>query len=188
MMQLATLIDLHYTVGTFSRRNIENLEIQAATEPHVEVPPSYKKNTTLDLSVQEPEVARSSVTTFVDVRWSPPELRLSLQSKEPITEITTDGVRDSLNDHYLPEHLSSLTLDKDHGVLQKGLSVLSTLTYFFQFRRYHQSDIILRGRSCLKEGWWAGGMEVQVQGQPALIKRYDDPKVKAPRVRFFFLR
>jgi len=131
MMQLATLIDLHYTVGTFSRRNIENLEIQAATEPHVEVPPSYKKNTTLDLSVQEPEVARSSVTTFVDVRWSPPELRLSLQSKEPITEITTDGVRDSLNDHYLPEHLSSLTLDKDHGVLQKGLSVLSTLTYFF---------------------------------------------------------
>lgn len=53
---------------------------------------------------------------------------------------------------------------------------------FFKFRRYHQSEIMLRGRSCIEEGWWAGGMEVQVQGQPALIKRYDDSKAQASRV------
>lgn len=41
---------------------------------------------------------------------------------------------------------------------------------------------MLRGRSCLKECWWGGALEVQVRGQPALIKRYDDSKTKAFRV------
>lgn len=57
---------------------------------------------------------------------------------------------------------------------------------FCQFRRYHQSDIVLQGRSRIKEGWWAGGMEVQVHGQPALIKRYDDAKVNASKVSDIF--
>ncbi|KAG8215241.1 hypothetical protein J3R82DRAFT_8789 [Butyriboletus roseoflavus] len=61
------------------------------------------------------------------------------------------------------------------------VSVHYRISRIFQFRRYHQSEIILRGRSCIKEGWWAGGMEVQVQGQSALIKRYDDPKAQATR-------
>ncbi|KAH0833953.1 hypothetical protein J3R83DRAFT_11170 [Lanmaoa asiatica] len=166
-MQLATLIDLHHTVGAFSRKNTENIEIRAMNQPRIEAPPPYKKRGKEDLGTQEPGIAESSATTILDVpelTRSPTELSLSSQSEEPIAEIATDGIRDSLNDHYLPDELSSLTLDDDHG-----------------FRRYHQSKIALRGRSRIKEGWWAGGMEVQVQGQPALIKRYDDPKAKASR-------
>jgi hypothetical protein len=133
VMQLATLIDLHYTVGTFSRKNTENVEIQVAAQPHIEAPPPYKKKNTLEMSMQELEIAESSVTTVIDVpelTRSSLELSLSLQSEELITEIATDGIRDSPNDHYLPEQLSSLTLDNNHGVPLKGFCALSHLTYF----------------------------------------------------------
>lgn len=183
-LQLATLIDLHYTVGTLSRSNTDNIEILATASPRIEAPPPYEKKKRQD-SIQEPQVAGLSVTTIVNVpelTRSPTELSLSSQPEEPITEITTEGIRDSLNDHYLPEEMSSLTLDSDHGVPLMGLLCIIPSHVIFQFRRYHQSDIILRGRSSIKEGWWAGGMEVQVQGQSALIKRYDDPKAQATRV------
>lgn len=118
--QLATLIDLHYTVGTISRRNTE----MQAVQPNIEAPPPYKEKKTLDLCKEE--TAESNVPTIVGIperTRSPPELSLSLRSEEPITEIATDGAQDSLNDHYLPEQLSSLTLDNDHGVPFKCLFV-----------------------------------------------------------------
>lgn len=132
-MQFATLIDLHYTIGTLSRKNTstENIEVREMAQSRIEAPPPYKKQQTQDSSVQEAEIAESSVTTIVDVpelTRSPTELSLSSQCEEPITEIATDGIRDSLNDHYLPEELSSLTLDSDHGVPLKDLCVLSHLT------------------------------------------------------------
>lgn len=57
-----------------------------------------------------------------------------------------------------------------------------TYSFCSQFRRYHQSDVMLRGRSCLKEGWWEGAMEVQAGGQNALIKRYEGVSDKAAKV------
>ncbi|KAG9311060.1 hypothetical protein JVU11DRAFT_8964 [Chiua virens] len=141
--QLATLIDLHYTVGTLSRKNIENT---VGPSSCTEAPPPYKNHEIRDVHVQEHLVAELTATAIVEVpelTQSLTELTLSSQRGEAITEIATDGQS--------------------------------------RFRRYHQSEIVLRGRSCLKEGWWAGGMEVQVQGQPALIKRYEDPKANASR-------
>lgn len=115
--QLATLIDLHYTVGTFSQ---QNTEIEAAIPLQIgESPPLYEKNKTLDPIAQEPEIVESSVTTIVDISEltiSPAELTLTSRYEEPITEISTDSVLDTFNDHYLPGQLSSLTLDDDHGV------------------------------------------------------------------------
>ena len=188
--QLATLIDLHYTIGTLSQKNTENIGFQLtqATAPlQIEAPPPYKKKQTLDLDVNEPEIAESSVTAInvSELTISPLDESISLQSEESITEIATDGTQDFLNDHYLPEQLSSLTLENNHGVLLNALCIFAS-HLLRQFRRYHQSELILRGRSCLKEGWWAGSMEVQVQGQPALIKRYDDAKDEAARVSVYF--
>lgn len=115
MMQLATLIDLHYTVNSISRRNTE---IQAVTQLCIEDPPPYQKKKTQDWNIQGHAIAESSLTTVLDVPefTLPTELSLSLPCEEPITEIATDGIRDSLNDHYLPDELSSLTLDDNHGV------------------------------------------------------------------------
>ncbi|KAF9447393.1 hypothetical protein P691DRAFT_671618 [Macrolepiota fuliginosa MF-IS2] len=49
------------------------------------------------------------------------------------------------------------------------------------FRRYHQSDIQLRGRTVLKEGWWSGASVAEVDGRHALIKRYEGPPKQAVR-------
>ncbi|KAJ7041231.1 hypothetical protein C8F04DRAFT_1080699 [Mycena alexandri] len=47
------------------------------------------------------------------------------------------------------------------------------------FRRYHQSEVLLRGRSRMEDGWWSGTSEANVNGQPALIKRYEGPRERA---------
>ncbi|KAF7320918.1 hypothetical protein HMN09_00178500 [Mycena chlorophos] len=47
------------------------------------------------------------------------------------------------------------------------------------FKRYHQSEVVLRGRPRPDDiGWWAGTSEAQVNGsnQPSLIKRYAGPQ------------
>ncbi|KAF8836679.1 hypothetical protein BDN67DRAFT_973870 [Paxillus ammoniavirescens] len=167
--QLTTLIDLHYTVSTLARKIDTSTSDQTSSEACVEVPPPYKQKRSQDQYIQEPGDSQSCVTfdpavTVSDLTILPMDTHASSQAEEPMTEIATCGVQDSLDDHYLPEELSSLTLGDDHG-----------------FRRYHQSEVMLRGRSRLKDGWWGGAMEVQVQDQPALIKKYDDPKDHAYR-------
>ncbi|KIJ18169.1 hypothetical protein PAXINDRAFT_154070 [Paxillus involutus ATCC 200175] len=167
--QLTTLIDLHYTVSTLARKMDTSTGDQTSSETCVEVPPPYKKKRSQDQCIQEPGGSQSCVTfdaavIVSDFTTLPMDTHAPSQAEEPMTEIATCGVQDSLDDHYLPEELSSLTLGDDHG-----------------FRRYHQSEVMLRGRSRLKDGWWGGAMEVQVQGQPALIKKYDDPKDHAYR-------
>lgn len=107
--------------------NTENTGIKAAVQARIDAPPPYKKNNTQDLDVQRPVEAElgaiSSAATIVHVpqlTGSPTELSFSSQLEDTITEIATDGVRDSLNDHFLPEELSSLTLDSNHGVCISG--------------------------------------------------------------------
>ncbi|KAK7683099.1 hypothetical protein QCA50_013772 [Cerrena zonata] len=40
------------------------------------------------------------------------------------------------------------------------------------WREYHQSDIVLQGRSKIKDGWWGGSSEVSVYGRTVIVKRY----------------
>ncbi|GLB44663.1 putative thioesterase thiol ester dehydrase-isomerase [Lyophyllum shimeji] len=41
------------------------------------------------------------------------------------------------------------------------------------FRRYHQSEVRLKGTSNMKGGWWTGVNAGEVEGRPTLIKRYE---------------
>ncbi|CAL1697986.1 unnamed protein product [Somion occarium] len=43
------------------------------------------------------------------------------------------------------------------------------------FRRYHRSEVHLKGRSKIKSGWWSGSNKAQVDGRNVLIKHYDGP-------------
>ncbi|ETW79605.1 hypothetical protein HETIRDRAFT_445465 [Heterobasidion irregulare TC 32-1] len=45
----------------------------------------------------------------------------------------------------------------------------------FGFRRYHQSEVILRKSNRRGQGWFAGIAEVDVNGQKMMAKRYDEP-------------
>ncbi|KAG1728864.1 uncharacterized protein EDB91DRAFT_1060284 [Suillus paluster] len=150
--QLATLINIHLAVSSL----IGNATSDATTERVLDAsPPAYhetlNESDSETVEIKSPEVIDASepLVAVSDAPAGAGAESLSL----PENRIT---------DHYLPEELSSLTLEDDHG-----------------FRRYHQSEIILRGCSRLQDGWWAGATEVQVQGQRALIKKYDDDKDSA---------
>ncbi|KAG6859888.1 hypothetical protein C0995_002433 [Termitomyces sp. Mi166 len=45
--------------------------------------------------------------------------------------------------------------------------------------RYHQSEVRLKGRASVKGGWWASTSPAEVEGQLALIKRYEGPAKEA---------
>lgn len=149
--QLATLINIHLAVSSLRGNTASN----ATTERDIDAspPPTYC------------EVLNGPDSVAVEVR-SPGIIDATecIVTTEPDSPETPEGEslpppKKTLMDHYLPVELSSLTLEDDHG-----------------FRRYHQSEVILRGRSLLQDGWWAGATEVQVQGQRALLKKYDNDK------------
>ncbi|KAG1758128.1 hypothetical protein EDD22DRAFT_972357 [Suillus occidentalis] len=124
-------------------------------------------------SMREHAATNATAERVIDVPPPPTYHEVLNEPNSVALEIRSPGIVDAaesggkslsppekgLKDHYLPAKLSSLTLEDDHG-----------------FRRYHQSEVILRGRSQLQDRWWAGATEVQVQGQRALIKKYDGDK------------
>ncbi|KAG2143431.1 uncharacterized protein EDB93DRAFT_1156157 [Suillus bovinus] len=147
--QLATLINIHLAVSSLKRDTASNATAERVVD--APPPPAYHEVLNEPDSVAV-EIRSPGVVDAAEV--------MVAESDFPVTALSPLEKR--LTDHYLPAELSSLTLEDDHG-----------------FRRYHQSDVILRGRSRLQGGWWADAMEVQVQGQRALIKKYDDDKDNA---------
>ncbi|CDO70391.1 hypothetical protein BN946_scf184999.g31 [Trametes cinnabarina] len=41
------------------------------------------------------------------------------------------------------------------------------------FNRYHQSQFAMKGKSRIKSGWWAGGLEGELEGRKSLMLRYE---------------
>ncbi|KAJ6554053.1 hypothetical protein DFH09DRAFT_1166534 [Mycena vulgaris] len=115
-----------------------------------------------------------------DVRGMPvlPEPEL-LAGPEPISMPTPRPVQPLGETHamILPvsEVQSPTAVDADEFIFSAG--VLENQG----FRRYHQSEVMLRGRSRMDDGWWSGASEAQVNGQPSLIKRYEGPLIQAKK-------
>jgi hypothetical protein len=84
------------------------------------------------------------------------------------------------------------TIEDDHGVRIFSFKLLldcpdSGFSFcHYQYRRFHQSDIVLRGRSRLKEGWWLDALEVQIDGRQTLVKRYQGSRAEAAKVSFWY--
>ncbi|KAJ7073266.1 hypothetical protein B0H15DRAFT_869336 [Mycena belliarum] len=47
------------------------------------------------------------------------------------------------------------------------------------FRRYHQSEVVLRGGPRTQDPWWSGASEAHANGQSSLVKRYEGPPTVA---------
>ncbi|KAG1744363.1 hypothetical protein EDB19DRAFT_1694694 [Suillus lakei] len=148
--QLATLINIHLAVSSLTG----NASSNATAERVIDAPPPPAYDEVLNepdsvaVEIRSPGIVDAAECLVAE---SDPPVAAGGESLSPPEKRITD--------HYLPAELSSLTLEDDHG-----------------FRRFHQSEVILRGRSRLQDGWWAGATEVQVQGQRALIKKYDGDK------------
>ncbi len=54
-----------------------------------------------------------------------------------------------------------------------------------QFRRYHQSDVVVRKANRKAVGWFAGTSEAQTRGQKTTMKKYEGQKDLALKVRIF---
>ncbi|KAF7966754.1 hypothetical protein HWV62_37209 [Athelia sp. TMB] len=166
--QIATLINIHHIVG--SRADSRDLQKRIKVREGSEELPPYKED---DKVMQITEKPRSSSPVRADGDIPATLITSSTSSLIEISTKPASGMLpavDVLDDQYLTEELASLTLDDSYG-----------------FRRYHQSEVTLQGRSRLKEGWWAGAVEGQAGGQHALVKRYEGEKGQAAkRSKVFF--
>ncbi|KAJ7147380.1 hypothetical protein C8R46DRAFT_548234 [Mycena filopes] len=127
------------------------IEIHYAMNPIAESVPPKLAN--LELQVTEKELSFSIPVPELRLVDSPVESRTAL-SLLPSVQSATENDTDIVSD----------------GVLED-----------LGFRRYHQSEVILRGRSRMEDGWWSGTSEANVNGQPALIKRYEGPRGHATK-------
>ncbi|KAG1894412.1 uncharacterized protein F5891DRAFT_1062579 [Suillus fuscotomentosus] len=150
--QLATLINIHLAVNSLRGSTASN----ATAERVIDAPPPPAYHEVLNKPDSVIEIRSPGIGDAAECIVAESDLPVTAGG-EPLSP-----PEKRFTDHYLPAELLSLTLEDDHG-----------------FRRYHQSEVILRGRSRLQNGWWAGATEVQVQGQRALIKKYDDDKDNA---------
>ncbi|KAG6837783.1 hypothetical protein H0H93_001710 [Arthromyces matolae] len=148
--QIAALIDIHYAVSQRSRE--QNKAITNAEPSLASPPPPYRNSGTSIVSnddfISSISDSRSDSLVFVE---SPVEM----QSTASILSDITDELVGEPEEEY--EMISDDVLDA------RG------------FRRYHQSEVRLKGRTNLKGGWWGGASPVEVEGQSALIKRYEGP-------------
>ena len=83
---------------------------------------------------------------------------------------------------------------RTHPPLRQTLTDGDGVRFFFQscdrgltglqFRRYHQSDLLLRGLSRSREGWWVGTAQAEVDGVNVMVKRYEGSRDGALEVRW----
>ncbi|KAF8266686.1 hypothetical protein EI94DRAFT_1786796 [Lactarius quietus] len=161
--QLASLIEIHYAIGSTKRDSSTN-------------PPKITDEDTVTSPVEFPEplisqssavaLSESTVSSFEfeDIRCSSESTgsSFSLVEAEPEALITTSEPQTPA----IPEPTQE----------ELFLADLSGETDEFGFRRYHQSDVIVRKANRKAVGWFAGTSEAQAGGQKTTIKRYEGQK------------
>ncbi|KAH9977429.1 hypothetical protein BJV74DRAFT_888489 [Russula compacta] len=160
--QVSSLIEIHYALGTMSGAS-SNYPPRIANEDIVTSPIESPEPTealcgsAFDCSISSFEVVnrfRSSTgsshssCTFVQPDSEAPEPES--ESPPPPTPVPTEE----------EEFLANMNGDTDE----------------FGFRRYHQSDVIIRKANRKAIGWFAGTSEAQAGGQKMTIKRYHGAK------------
>lgn len=84
-----------------------------------------------------------------------------------------DVVEDPFVDAGSVDPSSNISTPKDEALIDPNAASIT------HWREYHQSEIILQGRSKIKDGWWAGTLEVPLEGRIVTIKRYEGEREKA---------
>lgn len=156
--QIATLINIHYAVGdkagTVEHKNDQSAERQS-------MPPG---STHTIMGVEHTVSSPVSSVGFLP--------RVTDESRQ--NSVTSDDfvlVSDPDQSAVLARN-STDVLDPDTTAAEDMEAALDDRG----FRRYHQSDLVLRRSSHIKQGWWAGATEANVDGRHALVMRYEGPR------------
>ncbi|KAH9017393.1 hypothetical protein EDB85DRAFT_2294882 [Lactarius pseudohatsudake] len=155
--QLASLIEIHYAIGSSTK------SLRITGEDIVMSPVEFPEPLLSQLSMSE-----STVSTFDFVDQNTRCSRESTESSFTFVEADLEAlVTDSESQTpAIPEPTEE----------ELFLSDLSGETDEFGFRRYHQSDVIVRKANRKAVGWFAGISEAQAGGQKTTIKRYEGQK------------
>ncbi|KAH9003771.1 hypothetical protein EDB86DRAFT_2273783 [Lactarius hatsudake] len=160
--QLASLIEIHYAIGS-AKGDSSTKSLGITGEDIVTSPVEFPEPLSSQLSMSE-----STVSTFDLVDQNTRCSRESTESSFTFVEadpevLVTDSESQTPT---IPEPTEE----------ELFLSDLSGETDEFGFRRYHQSDVIVRKANRKAVGWFAGTSEAQAGGQKTTIKRYEGQK------------
>ncbi|OCH91320.1 hypothetical protein OBBRIDRAFT_887032 [Obba rivulosa] len=213
--QVATLINIHYSVGDRARSTTAlTMEIPGITATTVDVTPVPPYD----------EIAENNVvhiTEAVEFTQSPVSRQGSKDSEsyDLVNPVPIPGTRNSsrseeyvLVDTEYPRGISqpsssaesyptaslamssststssvmtpislSITDAVPAAVMESPSEEDFAILNHHGFRKYHQSEVILKGKSKIKQGWWAGATVAQVDGQKSLVKRYEGRRDEATK-------
>ncbi|KAH9958780.1 hypothetical protein BC827DRAFT_551513 [Russula dissimulans] len=160
--QVSSLIEIHYAMGirggapSSDPPRITDEDIVTSPIESPEILSSWDGSTAVssfEVMKHPRDSAGSSFSSFTLVDADPEALEP--ESESPATPGPTEE----------EEFLANMSGDTDE----------------FGFRRYHQSDVIIRKANRKAVGWFAGTSEAQAAGQKMTIKRYDGEKDLALR-------
>ncbi|KAH8083805.1 hypothetical protein BXZ70DRAFT_1012117 [Cristinia sonorae] len=180
--QLYSLLNIHYVVGRDETLVVPSLpEIDKKKSERYS--PSISSSTasgTLLVEAESDKTLASERSSMEECHKDPDSPTSGVHSiLEPAT-ILCESPQSSA-----PSSRStspSLNITEDADVDDRGdldeLSETQDNQRNGHFRTFHQSDIIMKGRSRIREGWWAGTVEVEVEvgsNKLAALKRYEGP-------------
>ncbi|KAH9018940.1 hypothetical protein EDB84DRAFT_1566241 [Lactarius hengduanensis] len=160
--QLASLIEIHYTIGS-AKGDSSTTSPRITGEDIVMSPVEFPEPLSSQLSMSE-----STVSTFDLVDQNTRCSRESTESSFTFVEADPEAL--------VPDSESQTPAIPEPTEEELFLSDLSGETDEFGFRRYHQSDVIVRKANRKAIGWFAGTSEAQAGGQKTTIKRYEGQK------------
>ncbi|OBZ74650.1 hypothetical protein A0H81_05439 [Grifola frondosa] len=162
--QVATLINIHLAVGSRSTSSKQALSIVTNDSAS----PKESPTTFVNLYSQ-------SCFDVVDehILTDAPEL-----SSSPVSTPFPDAVASELIRMPSPD-LALQPVSVSNAISAAIPTADITILDHRGFRRYHQSEHVIRSRSRIKEGWWAGAVEGDINGQRALMKRYEGGRAQA---------
>ncbi|KAI0041685.1 hypothetical protein FA95DRAFT_1640934 [Auriscalpium vulgare] len=174
--QMASLIEIHYAIGTLQRsstggslqRSSTGRSLQLIDSP-VSMSPALGS---IDPSTQLSQLSQSA--TLVDA--DPEELSLSKASFDSSRASSFVLVEETGPAEVTEPAVPPLPTEEE-----VFLASITEANDEFGFRRYHQSDVIIRKANRKAVGWFAGTADAQANGQKMTIKRYEGPKEKAVR-------
>ncbi|THH17030.1 hypothetical protein EW146_g3702 [Bondarzewia mesenterica] len=170
--QIASLIEIQYNIWNL-RSTSSNVRIAEI----VQMPGTSDKG----LSGASPYVAEEILGLSLEEESSlpanAPHLSIAQGKSEDFTADvvirdhgdTSPIIKSSLNQPTLPDEVEAF-LGQDSETHDE-----------YGFRRYHQSEVILRKPNKKAQGWFAGTTHADAGGRQMTIKRYDGPKREALR-------
>lgn len=160
--QLASLIEIHYAIGS-SRENSSTKPLRITGEDIVTSPVEFPEPLISQSAARS--MSESIVSTFEPVNQS---TRCSSESTDSsFTFVEADP------ESFVTESEPQAPAIPEPTEEELFLADLSGETDEFGFRRYHQSDVIVRKANRKAVGWFAGTSEAQAGGRKTTIKKYE---------------